>query len=206
MTLAAVSQEMITIVESVCLGLEHTPFNAAMVEVVARAFPERVIRVVGDDQHLSEIRNCVVPDINHQINWQTVKLPDRRCAFIDRVIWTTQLLRMLTRREAKDSQHFLMLTALPATIYACKLVKLSRPRAASYQCVLHSIAADLGGWRSRNPYIRIQDLKSAMGMPPRCIQYLALERSIQDAIASRGRVPRSGVRVVSPDQAGLVLS
>lgn len=169
---------MIAVIEPVCHGLEHAPFNSAMIEVIASAYPSRRIVVLAEAQHLEELRSTLAGDFAGQVSWHPVKIPPRRGSFRDRILAELRLLREDMPRLAPDPAWMVMLTTTPGTILATKWLQLIRRVTWPVQAILHGAAADLVGWRSRNPIRRAIDLRSALLTPPRSLQYFVLEESI----------------------------
>lgn len=71
----------------------------------------------------------------------------------------------------------------PATLYAMRLNALRHPSAfRHFVAVLHGNAAELAGWRARNPFIRATQLQPAMAAAPKNTRFVVLEESIRLAL------------------------
>ena len=177
---------MIIVCEPVCWGLEHVPFNAALLEIIRLAFPSTDIAFFAEESHLRQVSSSLRSEISASLMWNTISLPRRHSLFLERWQADFKLLRFLLRMLRPIPYGHLVLTcATPATLTALKLLLCSQMhRGKNIQVILHGNVADLIGWRSRNPLIRIQDLRTALALPGnRSIQYIVLEASIRETVA-----------------------
>jgi hypothetical protein len=176
---------MILICEPICWSLEHVPFNAALVEIIRLAFPAEEILFVAEASHLHQVRAQLSSDVSLSIAWKAVAISPRYAPFFARIRHDVKLLRHVLKIGRKDPNSLLMLAATtPATLMALKLLlycSMSRGRKA--QIVLHGHLDALNGWRSRNPFLRIQDIKAALTLGSnRDLQYIVLEEPIRNSI------------------------
>ena len=171
---------MIRIVEPMIQGRTHVPVNAAVVDIVHRAFPHESICFSAEAQHLEAVR--------------------REAGGLSRVTWEA----ISKRNHARGCRGFLfsrvgagdllILTHVsPGLLFFIKGLLVLRD--CRCQVILHSNLNRIRGWRSRNPWVRWQDLKSALSFPLSRdkIQYLVLESPIRRALLAE--IPSLGGRV-----------
>lgn len=175
---------MIAVVEPVCAGLEHVPINTSMLQVISAAFPGAPLAVSGDAGHLSELANSVGDAVAQATRWRSSRIPPRRAEFGGRLAVELSLIASAARgAEGATPRLLVLLSGTASTIVAVKLLRAAGRLRVPVQFVLHGAAADLSGWRSRNPLRRVTDLRSAVAMPPRRrIQYVVLEEAILERI------------------------
>lgn len=175
---------MITVLEPVCHGLEHVPVNAALLEVIATAFPDEPLRVLAEATHGDALRSTVGPALAARAGWETVRLPPRRSGFGGRWTGEWRLLGAIARRSTA-ADLLVCLSAAPSTLLVLKLARATGRLRAPAQAVLHGIVADLTGWRSHNPFRRAVDLRTAVTLPPQQgLRYLVLEDHIVERLAT----------------------
>ena len=175
---------MILVCEPVRWGLEHVPFNAALLSTLRLAFPHDTIYFYGEESHLEHVRIQTGTELAAGISWRTLVLPHRHSRFFNRLPSDLKTVRGLLNELNKDAKGQLMLSsAHPSLLWAIKLLIGSVHRDKNVQVVLHGELASLAGWRSRNLFMRIQDLRTALKIfNDRRIQYIVLEKPIQEAV------------------------
>ncbi|HKY98488.1 MAG TPA: glycosyltransferase [Gemmatimonadaceae bacterium] len=173
---------MIVVCEPISWGWEHVPINAALLEIVHRAFPSREIAFYAEESHIANVKSELETATSRAITWSPIPRPRRHAPPRDRwyadmrLIW--QMLRVL--RDAPDG-HFLLCTANPEIVLALKaFVRLGAVQDKTIQIVCHGALAHLRGWRSRNPFMRIRDWRSALTLGnDRRIQFIILEEPVR---------------------------
>lgn len=173
---------MIVICEPVCYGHEHVPFNAGLLETICTAYPHKRVAFYGEELHLQQVRNQIGQSLSSSIFWQPIVLPPRHAKFFSRLGSDLKLITHLLNVTDKNKGNLLVLTsAIPSTIFALKFIN----RRIKVQLVMHGNLSSLTGWRSRNPFIQLTDLKSALTLgKTRSIQYIFLEESIKKKFLS----------------------
>ena len=180
---------VIRIIEPLIQGWTHVPVNAALVDILCRAFPHETICFAAEFHHLAAVRREVEaasakegPGGRSRVVWEVI--PGRNHARGCRGF-------ILSRVGGGD---FLVLTHInPSLLFFIK--GFAALRGCRCQVVLHSNLNRIQGWRSRNPFIRWRDLKSALGFPlaRNRIQYIVLENAIRESLLER--IPRLAGRV-----------
>ncbi len=175
---------MIVVCEPICWGLEHVPINASILEILRLALPSEEIVFCGERSHLKNVSAQMGAGISSSIVWNAIKLPPRLTKDRNRWIVDYKLLKSLTRMFSKDTNSHLLLTATaPSTLVALKFLIKYVYRKRTAQVILHGNLSMLSGWRSRNPIIRIQDLRTALVVPDSGkVRYIVLETSIKEAM------------------------
>lgn len=172
---------MIVVCEPVCQGLEHVPFNAGLLAIIRTAFPDQEICFFAELSHLGAVRDGVGRAISESIRWNPLNLPKRHAEFFSRLGGDARIMNTLMHAaRATDARHLVLTTATPSILLMLKFFLKKSRKPFTAQVVNHGILTSLTGWRSRNPFIRMTDYRSALtcGSDPR-IQYIVLEESIQ---------------------------
>ena len=175
---------MILVCDAVCWGMQHVPFNAALLETIRGAFPQRAVVFCGEQSHLSHVSMQMSSQIRSSISWEPVFLPPRYATFSHRFLTDLRLAGHLAGFINRyPFAHLVMTNITPSTLVALKLLSNIRARSKGTQVVLHGNLSALNGWRSRNPFLRIQDLTTALTFGTnRNIQYIVLEDSIREPL------------------------
>lgn len=175
---------MIVVCDLVCWGMQHIPFNAGVLETIRFAFPHQSVVFSGEKSHLDYVRMQMRSEIASSISWKPVRLPPRHAPFSRRWITDLKLLAHFLKKMDEDPPAHLVLTnAAPSTVMALKTLLHGTHRGKNAQVVLHANLASLNGRRSRNPFVRMQDLRTAMTFANNArIQYIVLEESIREAL------------------------
>jgi len=170
---------VIVVAEPLCRGIEHSPVNAAMLQICRLAFPQQHIRFCADAQHLQEVNKLIDEQSRRLIEWSPVLVPPRHAEFGRRFPAELRVLRTVLNGMSHADSHLLLLSAVESTIYSVKLLHALRLSKVPVQAVLHGYLAEIAGWRSRNPLVRALDLRSALSFgPDGRLRYVVLEATI----------------------------
>lgn len=171
----------INIFDTVCTGLQHAPFNASMLEIVALALPETPITFFAQDGHIDEVRRMLGHETRTRVRWVPVTIPAETAGFSRRLVNELRLLRTLGRVSGSGGGTLvLILTALESTIAAIKVLHSFDVHFPPVQAVLHGYLNRIVGWRSRNPWIRATSLRSIMSLwTDSKLRYVVLEEPIR---------------------------
>src|SRR6266540_1583330 len=174
---------MIIICDPVCHAGEHVPFNAGMLEVVRRAFPDERIFFLGEQSHVALLRRQVTLSTTDSISWMTISIPDRYARYSRRLCDELRIVWRQIKPLCQSANGILLFMAVQAsTLVVLKLLSRFISHGLTLQVVLHGLG-DINGKRSRHPIRRFQGMRTALTMPcGRNIQYLALEMDIKEAI------------------------
>jgi glycosyltransferase involved in cell wall biosynthesis len=171
----------------VCWGWEHVPINAVLLKNVYRAFPSREIAFYGEESHIANLQSELEGAISQAINWRPVPRPRRHAPLGERWYADVKLMWHLVRvlRNAPEG-HLLLCGATPVIVLTVKiLVWAGAGRGRAVQIVCHGGLASLRGWRSRNPFVRMLDWRSALSVGnDRRIQFIVLEEPIRKTVVA----------------------
>jgi len=174
---------MIVVVEPVCHDSEHVPVNTSILEIISHAFPLESIAFYGELNHVDNLKDIIDTTIGRRITWGKVRIPERHKSFSKRISRDFKIIyKILNEIKYKEKITKILFTAAsPSVIWALKILKLSMLRGCQTQIVLHGGLASIGGWRSRNPFLRIQDQSSALSFFNwKSMQYIVLENAIKE--------------------------
>lgn len=175
---------MIVVCEPICWGLEHVSVNAGILEILRLAVPSEKIVFCGERSHLKHVSIQIEPEIVSSIVWNAIELPPRHIKDSKRWVVDYKLLKNLTRMLNEDAQSHLLLTSIsPPILMILKFIVGYLRRGKNAQVILHGGLSKLEGWRSRNPIIRLQDLRTALVAPDGGrVRYIVLEKSIKEVL------------------------
>ena len=173
------SGRVISVLEPLSSGIQHVPFNAAMLEVVLLSYPDATVRFYAEPQHVHEVRSVLGKSAD-RIHWNPIDIPPRDAEFTRRFLFEYRVIRAIARDSSFDRDYLLVLTAIESTILAAKFLH-KRGIPLRIQAVLHGYLNGIAGWRSRNPLRRMTDLRAALTRwGNEGLQYLVLEEPIRD--------------------------
>jgi hypothetical protein len=168
---------MITVTEPIIWGDEHVPVNTGLLETVVRAFPRERVRFHAESSHIALVRALIEPADGARVEFRETKLPPRGADFRARIRHDLGFVGRLMDEAA--GSHLILASSCPSLIAALKLRGL-RTAVRDVHIVLHGNLTLLWSWRSRNPLVRLTDLRTAMGLPSRLpIRYFVMEPAIR---------------------------
>jgi glycosyltransferase involved in cell wall biosynthesis len=176
---------MIVVCEPICWGWEHVPVNAALLEIVCRAFPSREIAFYAEASHLTKVKSELSGVASETVTWRPIPRPRRhappRARWYPDIKLITQLLSVVRKRR---DGHLLLCLANPEMVLALKaLVRLGVVGDTTIQIVCHGALAHIKGWRSRNPFVRLRDWRTALTVGnDRRIQFIILEEPVRKTV------------------------
>ncbi|HEX9666323.1 MAG TPA: glycosyltransferase [Thermodesulfobacteriota bacterium] len=178
---------MILVCEPVCWGGEHAPFNAGMLEIIRKGFPNEGVSFSGERTHIEGLQKQLGESTSSSIEWQPISIPERKAGYTKRFILEVRILLNLLRTLEQNPYRNLVFTSItPSALAALKVLRGIggvMPNDLYIQAVLHSNVSCLNKRRPRHPIRRVQDMRTALTIFGRSnIQYLALEKGIRDAI------------------------
>lgn len=186
---------MIVFIDPFSHGLSHVPVNAAIIETALVAEPGRALLVAAQQDHLSGMAELIDGREWKRAKHVSVMPPPVNARFMRRFLADFRNLREVFRRADRGST-LLVGDVAPATLYALRLNAMLRPSAfRSIAIVLHGNASALAGWRARNPFVRLTQLRSAMASAPLHARFLVLEESIRRSLVEV--VPEFATRIVT---------
>jgi hypothetical protein len=193
----------IAVVEPRCQGLEHAPFNAALVTMAAAMWPHAAIDVIAEAGHLASIRELILgarASTLERIEWRAATIPDRASTGVKRLIATERLFSSLHRQFRAAMPHALFVaTADPQSIASLKIRLHTRWRGLPTFAVFHELLGVLKKRRSRKRL----SLEAAVLIPhPRTLRYVVLGENILDHLSQMA--PSLAARTIAIDHPSLM--
>ena len=174
---------MISFVDPFNRGLSHVPVNVGIIESSLLAWPADDMVIAGDASHLEGLLDLLDPSLRIRIKYRVpLRLPEPGARFRQRL--QGDLIGLSKVFALSPGAATLIVADLaPATLYALRLNDARRPSAfGRIAAVLHGNAAEIAGWRARNPLVRLTQLRSAMSWAPARTRFVVLEASIERAL------------------------
>lgn len=174
---------MIAFIDPFSRGLSHVPVNVGLLEAALLGSPEKSAIVAAEKEHLAAMLDLLDDGLRSRVR-QAIEidppLPD--IAFIGRLRADLASFRTLLARCERGST--LVVGALePATLYALRVALMGRRRTIDrIAAILHGNAAQIAGWRARNPLVRVTQLREALGWAPPGTRFVVLESTIRQAL------------------------
>jgi glycosyltransferase involved in cell wall biosynthesis len=197
--------ERIAIVEPRCRGLEHVPFNAALVATTLAAYPAAIVEVLGEATHLEAVRDLLRRTRGascERISWAEVTVAPRKAAGRARAEASRALFRVLDRSFRERRPSAIIVATIDPFVLAMLKARLFRSwRGLPAVAVFHELLATL----TRRPYrsLRWWSLTGSLAMPhPRSLRYVVLSGSIRTELARVA--PRLARYVVAMDHPSLL--
>ena len=178
---------MILVVETTWKGLRHAPANASLLHCVAAALPHESVHFFSEEAHGLEVQRCLGAAWPRNLRCHAVGLAPPDAQPLARLRWEAALLkRAVTKIDNGGKCLIVTAAATGPSIAAANLLALwlGRQRFCLHHR-LHGNLNELHGWRSRNPLVRLFDLRSALTTwySPQA-RYLVLEPHIRDRLAA----------------------
>ena len=167
----------------------HVPFNSAILQTIAHAVPQQVIRMYAHESRLAELQTDPLLTGNRQIEYHGIEISShyrtqsqvvsvRR--FLDEF---KTLFRALQQAPRGEYCLVVLLVASSTAILASLLLAMTGWRRVGIVVCLHGDIASLTGWRSRNPVIRRFDMQGMLRRRHRQpIRYLVFEESVKQEL------------------------
>jgi hypothetical protein len=181
---------MILIFEMVCIATGHAATNSAVIQTIARGFPNQSLRVFADESHLTELEGDPVLTRHPNISFQAIPISPHymfRPQIVSfgrglRELWT--MLSGIRATPADEPCLIMLISATPTAIFAASLLARVMRRRIRVQVGLHGNLNDAFGWRARNPVTRSVDLHAALtSRHGGRVRFLVLEEAIRRALA-----------------------
>ena len=174
---------MIAFVDPFNRGLSHVPVNSGLLEAALLASPESSAVVAAEHEHLAGMLDLLDPGLRPRVKGTVaIDPPVPGIKFVGRLRADLANLRALMAHC--DAGTTLIVGDLaPATLYALRIALAGRRRQFDrVAAVLHGNAAEIAGWRARNPLVRLTQLREAIRRAPRDTRFIVLESAIRQAL------------------------
>ncbi len=174
----------IHICEPLSYAAEHAPFNAALLETVAYAFPGVATVFYAEPSHLVEVQGLlghVESGRVGSLRFTEQTLAPRRASFRKRLLSDYRLL-CKALQGLVESDLLILSASIPSVLFALFAARLRLRSKARVQAVIHGNLVEISGWRSYDPRSRWFDLRSAMRLALKVgVQFIVLEEGIRQA-------------------------
>ncbi len=179
---------MFLVCEPIAWGLEHVPFNAALLKTIHYAFPDERIKFHGEHSHIEEVKKEIGEELLDHIEWCKISLSQRHASFFKRLSSDFSNVRYLLN-ELNDnvSKNVLVIIGNPSILWALKYHVSTSHKNSKVQVVLHGDFSKLR-YRSSlknifNPLYHIGSLKTALRISTLInFQIIVLEDAVRDAV------------------------
>ncbi len=181
---------MFIVCEPVALGMEHVPFNAALLKTICLAFPNAEVRFYGEHSHIQFIKEQIEESFSSKIDWHNLILPPRHSKFFSRLSadfnTVKSMLGLLGNHPQKD---VLVITGNASIIWALKYYTRKDFKNQRVQVVIHSDFSTLVRIPRReilNPLYYVGSLKTALRLPGyQRLQHIVLEEAVRNKVIER---------------------
>jgi len=168
----------IVVFEPYCRGVTHVAFNAAFLMTSRTAFPSARLYFYADRCHLSYVESELRPMGLRDVAYHAVDVDGLlKKSFFFQVCKFRSLFEKACRLPQQTC--FILSCATASSLCALSIARWGHKGMRGF-AVFHSSLAGAFGWRSLNPFYRIQDLRSAMSLSRRAgVRFIVLEESIR---------------------------
>ncbi|MDR4498062.1 MAG: glycosyltransferase [Candidatus Scalindua sp.] len=175
---------MFLVCDPIVCGIEHVPFNTALLNIIRLAFPDDDISFYGEESHLYNVQKHLGLEYTNSITWEKLVLPSRHSSFRERLLSDFKITKFLLNKLNKDPQkHVLVISGNSSILWALKFFVHTVHKDKNIQVILHGGLSALVQRRSLRPFRRIGDIRTALRrFNHRNLQYIVLEKSIRDAV------------------------
>lgn len=170
----------IVVVEPLCRGLEHVPFNAGFIEILNQAFPLSKIVFLGSDCHVECMKKAVPRSVLDNVEFESILLPPRHLkSFFERV-WLERTLFSRVTDLLQQQKSMVVFLSAPSSSIANSYWRLPSTETLPIHFVMHGGLSKLKNWSGRNPFRRLLDDRFLVTrMSGRNFRYILLEHTIQ---------------------------
>lgn len=198
-------RDRIAVIEPRCWGLEHVPFNAALIATALEAFPAAQLDLYGEATHLEAVKELLShtrPGPVERVNWHRIEIPARTVNGWTRFADVRALFTTLDRElQSRPPSGIAIATTDPQVLSFLKVRLLTSWGGIRAIAVCHELLAVLGRRRVRSA--RWWGLNAALAAPhPRNLTYMVLADSIRANLETLA--PRMARRVIAVDHPSLM--
>lgn len=143
---------MIVVVEPLCEGREHSPFNAGIIRAAARISGDGRVIFLAEAAHLSAVKECMDARCAASVQWREIRIPPRHThSFRERFMIARRIFGAAWTAAAQGSAKAIIVTAITeAGLTALKLKFAQSRRPFPVGVIFHSgLGRFLGTRRGR---------------------------------------------------------
>jgi hypothetical protein len=192
---------MFFVSESIAWGMEHVPFNAALLKTIRFAFPNDSICFYAEEYHLEQVQEQIGEELAASIVWKKLALPSRHSSFYTRVFSDFKTVKFLLNELNENPQKdVLVMTGNASLLWALKFHVRAKHKEKRVQVINHGNFTTLHRTPRRsilNPFYYFGSLKTALWLCRNCnFQHIVLEEAVRDAILKNMPLLRDNVFVL----------
>lgn len=170
----------IVVVEPLCRGLEHVPFNVGLLRVLNEAFPFSKISFLGSDCHVECMKKTVPRSVLDNVVFESIFLPPRHLKSFFKRVWLERFLFSRVTDLIQQQKSMVVFLSAPSSSIANSYWRLPSTETLPIHFVMHGGLSKLKSWSGRNPFRRLLDDRFLVTrMSGRNFRYILLERTIQ---------------------------
>ena len=178
---------MFIVCEPISLGMEHVPFNTALLRTIRLAFPEKKISFFSEAVHSNYVKEQIDEKDETSIEWHHVVPPARPSKFFKRLSKDFSIIKFLLEKKGKDSEDsVLVVTGNASILWALKYYTAFSHKNKKVQVVIHGDFSTLTRIPRRemlNPFYYVGCLKTALKLPGyQRLQHIVLEEAIRNKV------------------------
>lgn len=178
---------MFLVCEPIAWGMEHVPFNAALLRTIGLAFPNDIVCFYAEDSHSKHVREEIGEKLAVSIVWKKLALPSRHSNFYTRLLSDFKTVKtLLNELNENPMKDVLVITGNASLLWALKFNIGTKHKDKNVQVVIHENFSTLRRPPLKgilNPFYYIGSLKTALKMPGYDrFQHIVLEEAVRDAI------------------------
>jgi hypothetical protein len=136
---------MIVLFEGICRGLEHAPFNAALLLSVACGYPDEEIVFIAEHEHINCVQARLKTENISRFQWRECRIAPRHSGAAKRFLYDWLLLKQVFAPRRRES--------------ACMLIACSMNHSALIALKLRALA----GFKSKIAIVHHSGLNSLLG-------------------------------------------
>ena len=192
---------MFLVCESIAWGMEHVPFNAALLRTIHSAFPNDTIYFYAEKSHSENVREQIGDGFADSIVWRKLALPSRHSSFYTRLLTDFKTVKfLLNELNENPKKNVLVITGNASLLWALKFYVGTIHKDKRVQVIIHGDFTTLRRIPRRsilNPFYYIGSLKTALRRSGYDrFQHIVLEEAVRDEILEHMPFLRYSVSVL----------
>lgn len=192
---------MFLVCEPIAWGMEHVPFNAALLKTIRFAFPDGLICFYAEDSHLKQVQEQIGEELAVSIVWRKLVLPSRHSSFYTRLYSDFKTVKfLLNELNENPEKDVLVITGNASILWALKYYVRTVHNDKKVQVMLHGDFSTLHRTPRKsilNPLYYVGNLKTALRLSGyERLQHVVLEEAIRDAILKQMPFLQNSMRVL----------
>jgi glycosyltransferase involved in cell wall biosynthesis len=192
---------MFLVCEAIAWGMEHVPFNSALLRTIRFAFPDEIIHFYAEESHLENVREQIGEKMAVSIVWKKLVLPTRHSSFYGRLFSDFKKVKfLLNELNENPKEDVLVITGNASILWALKYFTGTIHKDKRVQVIIHGDFSTLRRTPRKsilNPFYYVGSLKTALKMSGyEKIQHIVLEEAVRYAILKKMPFLRNSVSVL----------